>query len=79
MPVHVEDTENPETAVYSDIKLEKLDNVELVSEAKIAAEEELNMGLWDAVKLYPNAVGWSILLSTAVIMEGYDVVLLGSL
>jgi SP family general alpha glucoside:H+ symporter-like MFS transporter len=29
-------------------------------------------------QLNPKAVGWSILLSTAVIMEGYDVVLLSS-
>ncbi|KAF3765304.1 putative maltose permease [Cryphonectria parasitica EP155] len=34
------------------------------------------MGLWNALHLYPKAVGWSILLSTAVVMEGYDVVLL---
>lgn len=48
----------------------------LVREAAAAAEAERKMGLWAALKLYPHAVGWSILLSTAVIMEGYDVVLL---
>jgi hypothetical protein len=56
MPVHNEEIEKPDKAVYSDIKLEKPDNVELVSEAKIAAEEDLNMGLWDVVKLYAKTV-----------------------
>lgn len=31
-----------------------------------------------AFKLYPKAVGWSILLSTAIVMEGYDVSLLSN-
>src|SRR5450432_3265567 len=36
------------------------------------------MTLWQGLRIYPKAVGWSILLSTAIIMEGYDVVLIGS-
>ncbi|KAK9318700.1 hypothetical protein V1517DRAFT_342455, partial [Lipomyces orientalis] len=31
-----------------------------------------------ALKLYPKAVGWSVLLSLAIVMEGYDIVLLNS-
>ena len=27
------------------------------------------MGMWEAVKLYPKAVGWSVLASTALVME----------
>jgi SP family general alpha glucoside:H+ symporter-like MFS transporter len=53
-----------------------MDNV--VHDAKIATEKEHNMSLWRGLKLYPKAVGWSILISTAIIMEGYDVVLMGS-
>jgi MFS transporter, SP family, general alpha glucoside:H+ symporter len=30
------------------------------------------------IRLYPKAIGWSLLLSTAIIMEGYDTTLLGS-
>ena len=48
-------------------------------EARNAAEAEQSMTLWHAIKLYPKAVGWSVLLSTALIMEGYDLALLGSL
>ncbi|PMD15660.1 sugar transporter [Hyaloscypha hepaticicola] len=51
---------------------------DLSADAKDATSKEHQMGFLQALKLYPKAVGWSILLSTAVIMEGYDVVLLSS-
>lgn len=38
----------------------------LVREAAAATEAEHNMGIWAALKLYPKAVGWSMLLSTAM-------------
>jgi MFS transporter, SP family, general alpha glucoside:H+ symporter len=50
----------------------------LIQDAINATEKEHNMTLWEAVRLYPKAIGWSILLSTAVVMEGYDVVLMQS-
>ncbi|KAK6077248.1 MFS maltose [Seiridium cupressi] len=51
----------------------------LVTEAKHAADEEHRMTLWTAIRLYPKAIGWSVLLSSTLIMEGYDLALLGSL
>lgn len=48
-------------------------------EAQHAANDEKSMGLFQAIKLYPKAVGWSFILSSALIMEGYDLALLGSL
>lgn len=48
------------------------------TEAQDATSKEQQMGIWQAIKLYPKAVGWSILLSTAIVMEGYDVVLIAS-
>jgi SP family general alpha glucoside:H+ symporter-like MFS transporter len=53
-----------------------IDNV--IKDARTATEKEHNMGLWKAFKLYPKAAGWSILISTAIIMEGFDAVLIGS-
>ena len=50
----------------------------LSAAAKEATDHEHSMTLMEAIKLYPKAVGWSILLSTAIVMEGYDVVLLSS-
>ncbi|KAI1371413.1 sugar transporter [Hypoxylon crocopeplum] len=51
----------------------------LVSEAKHAADAEQQMTLLRAIKLYPKAISWSVLLSSTLIMEGYDLALLGSL
>lgn len=48
-------------------------------EAQHAANDEKSMSLFQAIKLYPKAVGWSVVLSSALIMEGYDKALLGSL
>ncbi|OTB03905.1 hypothetical protein M426DRAFT_59657 [Hypoxylon sp. CI-4A] len=51
----------------------------LATEAKNAADSERQMTLIRAVKLYPKAIAWSVLLSSTLIMEGYDLALLGSL
>lgn len=48
-------------------------------EAKHAADTEHEMTLLRAIHLYPKAIGWSVLLSSTLIMEGYDLALLGSL
>ncbi|KAF2015349.1 maltose permease MAL61 [Aaosphaeria arxii CBS 175.79] len=46
--------------------------------AKAATEKEQNMSLWQGLKLYPKAVGWSVLISTCIVMEGYDKCLLSN-
>ncbi|KFY96603.1 hypothetical protein V501_00178 [Pseudogymnoascus sp. VKM F-4519 (FW-2642)] len=51
---------------------------DLKAQAKIATEKELRMSLSEALRRYPKAIGWSILLSTAVVMEGYDLLLITS-
>ncbi|KAL2810328.1 putative MFS alpha-glucoside transporter [Aspergillus granulosus] len=48
------------------------------TEAQAALDKEHSMTAWEALKTYRKAVGWSILMSCAIIMEGYDVVLIGS-
>ncbi|RYP48651.1 hypothetical protein DL768_005495 [Monosporascus sp. mg162] len=53
--------------------------LDLVNDAQIATEKERSMTLLQGLKLYPKAIGWSVLFSTAIIMEGYDVVLMASL
>lgn len=49
-----------------------------VSLAKQAAEDEHNLTVMDALRRHPQAVMWSVLVSTSIIMEGYDVVLIYS-
>ncbi|GIJ89495.1 hypothetical protein Asppvi_008437 [Aspergillus pseudoviridinutans] len=46
--------------------------------AKQAAQEEHQLTLARALRKHPKAVMWSILLSTSIIMEGYDIVLMSS-
>ena len=50
----------------------------VVQNAKAATEKEHNMTLMQGIRLYPKAVFWSLLISTCIAMEGYDVCLLGS-
>jgi SP family general alpha glucoside:H+ symporter-like MFS transporter len=42
----------------------------LAAEASQAAAAEHEMSLWQAIKTYPKAVGWSVLLSSTLIMGG---------
>lgn len=50
----------------------------LSMEAKKATKAEHKMTFLSGVRLYPKAIGWSILLSTTIIMEGYDTTLINS-
>jgi SP family general alpha glucoside:H+ symporter-like MFS transporter len=51
---------------------------EVIQNAKFATDKEHQMSLWQGIKLYPKAVGWSVLISTCICMEGYDVCLLSN-
>ena len=42
----------------------------LLLEAEAATESEHRMGLIQAIKRYPKAATWSLLISFAVVMEG---------
>ncbi|CAI7657198.1 unnamed protein product [Penicillium pancosmium] len=48
------------------------------AQIKEATQREHNMSISTAFRLYSKAVSWSIILSTAVIMEGYDLLLIFS-
>lgn len=48
------------------------------ADAKQAAEEEHQLTLLQAIRQHPKAILWSVLLSTSIIMEGYDIVLMNS-
>lgn len=51
----------------------------IVHEAAAATENEHQMGLLKSLKLYRKACLWSVFLSTCIVMEGFDMVLLNSL
>ncbi|OBT38526.1 hypothetical protein VE00_11038, partial [Pseudogymnoascus sp. WSF 3629] len=50
--------------------------LEEAAEQGIIDEKELNVR--DAIKAYPQAILWSLVFSTCVIMEGYDTNLLSN-
>lgn len=55
-------------------------NQKIVNEAgRLATIAEHDLTFRQAVKAYPRAIFWSVLVSTCIIMEGYDVVLVGSM
>lgn len=58
--------------------LTALDDAQLVTDAQAATDKEHEMTLLQGLQLYPKAIGWSLLFSSVIIMEGYDVVLMGS-
>ncbi|KAE9399715.1 sugar transporter [Gymnopus androsaceus JB14] len=51
---------------------------EVIKNAKTATDKEHNMTLLQGIRLYPKAVAWSLLISTCICMEGYDVCLLSN-
>lgn len=52
--------------------------VKIIQNARAATEKERNMGLWKGMRIYPKAVAWSILISTCIAMEGYDISLVNN-
>ena len=46
--------------------------------AKAATRKEHEMTLMQGVRLYPKAICWSLLISTCIAMEGYDVCLINN-
>lgn len=50
----------------------------IIEHARSAAAKEQSMTLWQGLKLYPKAVGWSLLISTCIAMEGYDISLVNN-
>ena len=47
----------------------------LARDARRATNTEHTMTFMQAVRMYPKAIGWSILLSLTIVMEGFDITL----
>lgn len=54
-------------------------DIDATREAQRATDAEHKMSFWQSLRTYPHAVGWSILFSTALVMEGYDNALISTL
>jgi hypothetical protein len=53
-------------------------NSVVVNQAKNASDAEHRMTLFQGLRLYPKAVGWSMLISLCIAMEGFDLCLLNT-
>lgn len=87
----VEDIKQPEILSYQD-KIDKVDTdsldadaqdyiakfLDISNNARESDVKEKNMPFGEALKTFPKAAMWSIILSSAIIMEGYDTNLLNS-
>jgi MFS transporter, SP family, general alpha glucoside:H+ symporter len=60
------------------VAVENLPSKGILEDASNAQAREQNMTLLEGIKTFPKAIGWSLLFSTAIIMEGYDITILGS-
>ncbi|KAF9730464.1 hypothetical protein PMIN06_001315 [Paraphaeosphaeria minitans] len=61
------------------MSLNNADIAQLTQDATRATKAEQKMTLMEGVRLYPKAIAWSVLLSGAIIMEGYDINLIANL
>ncbi len=52
--------------------------LDLKRDARAATEKEQTMSLMEGIRQYPKAIGWSMLISTCIVMEGYQVCLLSN-
>uniref|UniRef100_L2FH83 MFS alpha-glucoside transporter n=1 Tax=Colletotrichum fructicola (strain Nara gc5) TaxID=1213859 RepID=L2FH83_COLFN len=68
---------NRDSAEIGDHHSAKLAN-NFVQSAKNASDKEQQMSLSQGIKLYPKAIAWSVLISTCIAMEGYDISLVSN-
>lgn len=50
----------------------------VIEHARAAAHKEQKMTLMQGIRLYPKAIAWSVLISTCIAMEGYDISLVNN-
>ncbi|KAK1750515.1 alpha-glucosides permease MPH3 [Echria macrotheca] len=70
---HLEHQQNDRDEIA---RLKAVDRV--IHSARVASEKEQKMTLLQGIKLYPKAILWSMLISTCIVMEGYDVCLINN-
>lgn len=61
------------------MSMNNADIAQLTQDATRATKSEQKMTLMEGIRLYPKAIAWSVLLSGAIIMEGYDINLIANL
>jgi len=70
---HVED--KPRASVTERVSFSSIQK-HITDDANLAANREHEMSLSEAVKAYPWALVWGLILSMALVMESYDMMLM---
>lgn len=65
--------------VEDDDDLHKLNQEEQEAEVRLVTQKEHEMGVVEAIKLYPKATAWSLLFCMGVIMNGFDAQVIGNM
>ena len=80
MPIAYQRVQQTEEAMEMKTGLgSKADESHVFRSAQDATDKEHHLTLSAAIKLYPKAVAWSVVMSASLIMDGYDLKLIGSL
>jgi hypothetical protein len=64
--------QNPEHATTDDHDVSKTHR-NVVDNARLASGKEQTMTLMQGLRLYPKAIAFSVIISTCIVMEGYDI------
>jgi SP family general alpha glucoside:H+ symporter-like MFS transporter len=75
---HLTPTLSPDTESLHDAKKNVFMANTLAQDAQEATTKEQNMTLKEGLRMYPKAIMWSVIISTCIAMEGYDLCLLGN-
>lgn len=63
---------------WSEMTARNDDFNEMTIESENQAKKQAELGFWKALRTYPTAAAWSVLLASTIIMEGYDTSLIAS-
>lgn len=67
-----------EQVILDRIKGDIDDYDDVVQSARQGMESEKALSLRESLRRYPRAVAWSVLLSTSLVMEGFDIILINN-
>ncbi|KAI6780334.1 Maltose permease-like protein [Emericellopsis cladophorae] len=65
-------------ADYMDAPAESKAHQQVIDHARAAAAKEQSMTLMEGIRLYPKAIFFSFIISSTIIMEGYDISLINN-
>ncbi|PVH15251.1 uncharacterized protein CXQ87_003089 [Candidozyma duobushaemuli] len=80
LTTHITDKDDKESTESMDVYAQEYMSkfLDISNNAKENDSKEKNMSLKEGIKTFPKAAMWSVILSSAIVMEGYDLNLINS-